>query len=138
MTQEKKIFQSITSKGVYRVYELLYSKNLVSFVLTDESRGKIDALVANVDGSYFGKDIYETAELKATAYLYFIIKNHPLIDGNKRTAVLVFEVVCELNNLNPNYKDFNLDAIAVFIEKIQEKDHQLVIDKLSKAIFEMH
>ncbi|HWH97572.1 MAG TPA: type II toxin-antitoxin system death-on-curing family toxin, partial [Pseudolysinimonas sp.] len=34
----------------------------------------------------FGADAYETLELKAAAMLESLARNHPLIDGNKRTA----------------------------------------------------
>lgn len=88
-----------------------------------------------MNGSYFGVNLYDTAELKAVAYLYFLIKDHPFTDGNKRTASLVFEVVCEMNSLAPNYQNFILDALAVFIEKTQETNHQQVIRKLAEELF---
>lgn len=89
----------------------------------------------SITGSYFGRNIYPAIELKSVAYLYFIIKDHPFTDGNKRTASLVFEVVCNINNLQPNYSVFTLDKWAVFIEKIQERDHQKVIGELARILF---
>ena len=79
------------------MYELLLNRNLVSFPLTAETRNKVDSLVSNINSSYFDKEIYETTEEKAVAFLYFIIKDHPFIDGNKRTACLVFQVFCDIN-----------------------------------------
>jgi death-on-curing family protein len=38
----------------------------------------------------FGNDVYETLEEKAAHLLYFVIKNHPFNDGNKRTGAFVF------------------------------------------------
>jgi len=90
---EKKIFQPVTSSDVCRIYELLYSEGLVSFPLVAAGLNKVDALVATITQSYFGTEIYSTVEEKAVAYLYFLIKDHPFIDGNKRTASLVFLVV---------------------------------------------
>jgi prophage maintenance system killer protein len=49
-------------------------------------------------------------------YLCYIIKNHPLTDGNKRLAVLWFEVYCEAQGLQPR-QDVPLDLLAIAIEK---------------------
>src|SRR6266550_3924593 len=127
MTPERKIFRPATSNDVCQTYELLHKEGLISFPLTEEARHKVESLVANITGTYFGIEPYPTTEEKAVAYLYFIIKNHPFTDGNKRTASLVFSIVCTFNGLSPKYPDFGLDALAVFVEKIQEPDHQTVI-----------
>ena len=135
MTQGKKIFQLVTSKDVCLIYELLHNRNFVSFPLTEESKNKVDALVISINSNYFDREIYSSTEEKAVAYLYFLIKDHPFTDGNKRTASLVFEVICDLNRLKPNYSEFTLDVVAVFIEKIQESDHQAVIRMLVNLLF---
>jgi DNA ligase (NAD+) len=137
MTLGKKKFQPVISvilNGVCQIYELLLSKNLISFPLTKEGKEEVEALVANINNSYFGREIYSSFEEKAVAYFYFIIKDHPFTDGNKRTGSLVFEVVCALNKLEPNYSKIKLDEIAVFIEKTQEQDHQKVIKSIVPLI----
>lgn len=68
--------------------------------------------------------------------MYFIIKNHPFTDGNKRTASLVFEIVCTVNRLNPQYGEDGLDGLAVFLESVREDDHQQVIREVAKALFD--
>jgi len=135
MISAKKIFQLVPSKNVCQIYELLHRGNFVSFPLTNEGRQRVDALVSNINGAYFGKVAYPSLEEKAVAYLYFLIKDHPFIDGNKRTASITFEVVCELNGIQPDYGDFGLDALAIFIEKIKEKDPRTVILVLSEMLF---
>ena len=40
--------------------------------------------------SVFGKDAYSSIEEKAAHLLYFIIKNHPFTDGNKRSGAFAF------------------------------------------------
>ena len=136
MMKGKKIYQPITSKSICHAYELLQSRNLISFPLTIEGERKVEAIVANINNTYFGKEIYTTTGEKAVAYLYFLIKDHPFTDGNKRTASLVFEVVCDINDLTPNFKKFTLDQLAVFIEKIKEQNHQKVINEISLILFE--
>src|SRR5665213_195724 len=99
MTPERKPFQPPTSSDVCEIYKLLYSNGLVSFPITGEAFHKVDAIVANINATYFGVTRYRQPEEKATAYLYFIIKGHAFTDGNKRTAVLFFKVFCAFNTL---------------------------------------
>lgn len=40
--------------------------------------------------SVFGEDAYPSIEEKAAHLLYFIIKNHPFNDGNKRSGAFAF------------------------------------------------
>src|SRR3989344_9570273 len=135
MTKVKRTYQPITSKNIYQAYELLLDRKLISFPLTQEGRAKIEAIVANINNSYFGTEIYTTIEEKAVAYLYFLIKDHPFTDGNKRTAILIFEVICDINDLNPDFNNFKLDQLAVFIEKIKDDNHQVIINSISNILF---
>src|SRR3989344_4521966 len=137
MTQEKKTFQQLTSKGVCQIYELLLEDNLVSasFPLSPESIDKVDTIVASINNIYFDIERYITNEEKAVAYLYFIINDHPFTDGNKRTAVLSFKVVCDLNNIIPD-PEIHLDALAVYIENKKVKDYQFFIKAIASLLFD--
>jgi len=44
----------------------------------------------NVFQSFDGKDLYGSAEEKVAHLLYFIVKNHPFADGNKRSGAFSF------------------------------------------------
>ena len=49
--------------------------------------------------SFGGKDLYPSVEEKAAHLLYFLVKNHSFVDGNKRIAAAVFLRFCEKNKL---------------------------------------
>jgi len=108
---------------------------LISFISTVESAHKIEALVSSINGSNFGVANYKTNEEKVVAHLFFIIKNHPFVDGNKRTAVLTFLVLCRLNELEEHLVGYDLDSLAVFLEGIQGDDYQDKIKLIAKVIF---
>jgi len=110
-TRGKRKFRPLPSSDVCLTYELLNRRGLVSFPINEVAKAKVDTLVTNIGRTYWKKEIYPSNELKAVAYLYFLIKDHPFTDGNKRTASLVFGVVCELNNLKPNFSEFTLDEL---------------------------
>jgi death-on-curing protein len=59
--------------------------------------GLLDAAVARPRSSAFGADAYPTLELKAAALLHSIVRNHALVDGNKRLAWLAVVVFLDLN-----------------------------------------
>lgn len=50
----------------------------------------LDSLLGNLDQSVFGEPAYPSVESKAAHLLYFVIKNHPFSDGNKRSAAFLF------------------------------------------------
>lgn len=52
--------------------------------------GSIKGIVGNVMQSFGGKPVYESVEEKAAHLLYFMVKNHPFIDGNKRSGAFSF------------------------------------------------
>jgi len=60
--------------------------------------------------SFDSKDLYPSLEEKAANLLYFLVKNHSFIDGNKRIAAVLFLQFMEKNNLL--YKDDGSQRIA--------------------------
>lgn len=49
-----------------------------------------DALLGNLDQTVFGEPAYPIVEAKAAHLLYFVVKNHPFSDGNKRSGAYLF------------------------------------------------
>ena len=50
----------------------------------------IEGIVGNVMQSFGGTPVYKTIEEKAAHLLYFMVKNHPFTDGNKRSGAFAF------------------------------------------------
>ena len=64
--------------------------------------------------------MYSSIESKASHLLYFIVKNHPFVDGNKRTSLAVFLILCEKNALL--YKETGL---GIAFEDIAKSDYSV-------------
>ena len=65
-------------------------------------REKDDSFSSSLDTIYQtfdGKDLYPSIEEKAAHLLYFIVKNHSFVDGNKRIAAAIFTWFLERNGL---------------------------------------
>jgi death-on-curing protein len=61
----------------------------------------LESAVAAPQASFGGKSPYEDIAELAAAYLYYICKNHPFIDGNKRAALGACIVFLRLNGIEP-------------------------------------
>ena len=56
----------------------------------EKKQGNLEGIFGNVFQTVFGEDAYPTIEEKAAHLLYFIVKNHPFNDGNKRSGAFSF------------------------------------------------
>src|SRR5690606_25389002 len=62
--------------------------------------GLLFSALARPAASAFGRDAYETLELKAAALISSIARNHALFDGNKRTAWVLTVAFLNLNGFD--------------------------------------
>ena len=67
----------------------LMAKNEASDLFGQENSDKLKGLLGNIYQTFDKKDLYLSLEEKTAHFLYFIIKDHPFIDGNGRTARLL-------------------------------------------------
>lgn len=75
--------------------------------------GLLDAAVARPRSSAFGADAYPSLELKAAAMLHSIVRNHALVDGNKRLAWLACVVFCDINGMTVTLDDDDAFALVM-------------------------
>src|SRR5699024_3896447 len=55
----------------------------------DRSGDGLASILGNIEQTMFGEPLYATREERAAHLLYFVIKNHPFADGNKRSAAFL-------------------------------------------------
>jgi len=91
---------------------------------SERSRGSIEGVIGNVMQSFGGKDVYLSVEEKAAHLLYFMIKNHPFVDGNKRSGAFAFvwflqrSKLLNISRLSP----VALTALTLLIAESNSKD----------------
>jgi death-on-curing protein len=73
-----------------------------------ERDGGLEALLGNLEQTVFGEPAYPSIESKAAHLLYFVVKNHPFSDGNKRSGAYLFA-----DFLHRNGRLFNTRGEAV-------------------------
>ena len=87
-----------------------------------QERGEaFEALLGNLDQTVFGEPAYPSVEAKAAHFLYFVIKDHPISDGNKRSGAFLFVDFLNRNGRlldadgTPVINDIGLAALALLV-----------------------
>jgi hypothetical protein len=70
--------------------ELLSRREATDIFGEERQKEAATGIIGNVLQSFGGKDLYPTVEEKAAHLLYFMVKNHPFVDGNKRSGAFAF------------------------------------------------
>lgn len=61
----------------------------------------LESAVAAPRASFGGRSVFADVVEVAAAYLFYLCRNHPFVDGNKRTAMVAAIVFLRLNGLEP-------------------------------------
>ena len=95
----------------------------------EKTKHSVEGIIGNVMQSFGGKPIYPTIEEKAAHLLYFMVKNHPFVDGNKRSGAFAFvwflrkTGVTGAKNINPA----SLTVLTLLIAESDPKKKQQMI-----------
>ena len=87
------------------------------------------AILGAIHQTFDGQDLYPGIEEKAAHLLYFIIKDHPFTDGNKRIGSFLFLLFLQTNGLIDTFRFDNkaLVALALLIAASDPAQKQLMI-----------
>lgn len=109
--------------------ELMCKGEATDLFATERNRNALEGIVGNVMQAFAGADVYPSVESKAAHLLYFIVKNHPFIDGNKRTGAYAFvwflsrAKVLDTRRLTPEA----LTALTLLIAESNPRDKDKLI-----------
>ena len=79
-------------------------------------RGEIlEGILGNIEQTMFGEPLYQTREEKAANLLYFLVKDHPFTDGNKRIGSLLFLLYLSKEELDHDLHPRALTALTLLI-----------------------
>ncbi|TDQ59534.1 Fic/DOC family protein [Mesocricetibacter intestinalis] len=82
----------------------LIARGEASDLFGREREDGLAAILGNLEQTVFGEPAYPSIEAKAAHLLYFIVKNHPFSDGNKRSGAFLF-----VDFLHRNQRLFNVE-----------------------------
>lgn len=130
--------------GIASVYKLTYEEccelidsmkygNYSDVFGVEKELGKLNGIIAAVYQNVFGTELYPSIEEKTANLLYFLIKNHPFVDGCKRIGASIF-----LEFLNKNkhliidgkqiISDSALVAITLMIAESRPEEKETMVN----------
>jgi prophage maintenance system killer protein len=130
-SKTKEVFR-ISYKEAKKAIEGLKKKFGGSDLFGKEKDKSFKSSLENIYQTFDGKDLYYSLEEKAAHLLYFVVKNHSFIDGNKRIAAFLFVWFLERNNLLYHHDrkvidDNALVALTLMIAASNPDDRNMMI-----------
>ena len=95
-------WKHLTASAVGAIHAEVIAADGGATGLRDE--GLLESAVAAPQATLSGKPLMEDGIEIAAAYLFYICRNHPFVDGNERTALAACLVFLEVNGLLPRRK----------------------------------
>ena len=109
--------------------ELMRKKEATELFARERKAKNLEGILGNVFQSIFGDEVYKTLEEKAAHLLYFVIKNHPFSDGNKRTGA--FSFIWFLRKFNFDFSQKitpeTLTTLSLLIAESNPKDKEKMV-----------
>jgi len=98
---------------------IVTQNNETPFVRNPEG---LSSLVSLPQQDFFGMSPYPSFESKVGIIFIKLIKLHCFEDGNKRTAVLTLQILCNANDYQITFSDEELAAWTIEIAKTADSD----------------
>lgn len=131
--EKKKFEYDFVRPHVDSLKKELMKKGEASDLFANECEGTFQGILKTIYQSFGGQELYPSLEEKAAHLLYFIIKDHPFLDGNKRTAAFLFAIFLKRNKMKmPN--DSGLVALALLIAESDPKDKENMVNLVTNLI----
>lgn len=89
----------ITYEEARKIIESMKAKFKNSALFGQEKDKSFESSLGAIYQTFDGQDVYPTVEEKASNLLYFIVKNHSFVDGNKRIAATLFIYFLQKNGI---------------------------------------
>ena len=88
--------------------------------------------IGNIYQSFAGQEIYQSLEEKAANLLYFVVKNHSFLDGNKRIAATMFLYFLDKNQAlfidgRKTIEDSTLVALTIMLAESKPDEKEMMI-----------
>jgi prophage maintenance system killer protein len=118
-----------TVKSIMALKNDLLSRCEATELFGQQRGNSLQGILGNLDQTFGGQDLYPSLEDKAAHLLYFVIKDHPFSDGNKRLGSFLFLVFLQDNNLleQSGINENGLVALALLIAESDPKQKDLMI-----------
>jgi death-on-curing family protein len=118
----------------------LIQKNEATPLFGNQKDKSFEGILRSILQTFDGNYLYPTIEEQSAHLLYFVIKNHPFSDGNKRIGAFLFVWFLEKNshllkhNGERKINDNALTALALLVAQSNPEDKELMIRLICNLI----
>ncbi|KTD57883.1 RhuM family protein [Legionella shakespearei] len=131
---------STAMKAIHDLKQNLISEHQATELFGRPKDNSFEGILGNIVQSFGGEYLYPSIEEQAAHLLYFIIKNHPFSDGNKRIGAFIFIWFLQLNqyhlkrNGDVKINDNALVAIALLVAQSDPSQKDIMIQLIINLI----
>ena len=131
------------SEALMAVDELkreLMKKGEASDIFGVQKADEFEGIIKNIYQTFGGRDLLANPQEKAANLIYYIIKDHPFSDGNKRIGSFIFILFlskCKLlfkSNSERRISDNALVALALFVAQSEPKQKDMVVNLITNLL----
>lgn len=113
-----------SKEQVLKLHNQLIDESGGEYGIRDE--GLLESALNTPFQSFDNRDLYVTTQAKAARLGYGIIKNHPFIDGNKRSGTHIMLLFLYFNNIELDYSQGELSDFILKIASGEAKYEDLL------------
>ena len=96
----------------------------------------LEGILAGIEQTMFGESLYRSCEEKAAHLLYFIIKDHPFTDGNKRIGSFLFMLYLRQEGVTHRLTPEGLTALTLLLAESAPANKDLMIRLIINLLVE--
>ena len=118
----------------------LINKGEASNIFGAQKADEFEGIIKNIYQTFGERDLLASPQEKAANLIYYIIKDHPFSDGNKRIGSFMFVLFlskCKLlfkSNGERRMSDNALVALALFIAQSEPKQKDMVVNLITNLL----
>jgi len=87
--------------------------------------GLLESAVARPQATFDGQDLHSNLFIKVAALLHALIKNHPFVDGNKRTGMISAGLFLRANGAELNATNKEMESLALKVAESKVEVEQI-------------
>jgi prophage maintenance system killer protein len=130
--------------GLAELKQNLMAKGEATELFANPRSDGLGSILGNLQQTVFGEPAYPSIESKAAHLLYFMVKNHPFSDGNKRSGAFLFVDFLHRNNRLFNsdgetvINDTGLAALTLLVAESDPKQKETMIRLIMNMLSQEH
>ena len=115
------------TRAIGKFKQELMSRNEASPLFGNPRGEALEGILGSIEQTMFGESLYRSREEKAAHLLYFIVKDHPFTDGNKRIGSLLFLMYLNQESVAHRLNPQALTALTLLIAESAPAGKDLMI-----------